>query len=152
MYVDDGGHGNNSSNFSILAFLSDINNDINSSLLKNVFIAKSWAATFLQRWIYKLLKLMLFSFSFIFIMLSSKYNIHTCIHRIEVNLIFIPICLVDRYVLFLTSNIPKRGRYINAISVPVSFDNIRLSLFENWIFFSWKKYMLYILGWYLWIF
>lgn len=48
MYVDDGGHGNTSSNFSILAFLSDINNDINSSLLKNVIIAKSWAATFLQ--------------------------------------------------------------------------------------------------------
>lgn len=48
MYVDDGGHGNISSNLSILAFLSDINNDINSSLLKNVTIAKSWAATFLQ--------------------------------------------------------------------------------------------------------
>lgn len=34
MYVDDGGQGNTSSNLSILAFLSDINNDINSSLLK----------------------------------------------------------------------------------------------------------------------
>lgn len=33
MYVDDGEHGNTNSNFSILAFLSDINNDINSSLL-----------------------------------------------------------------------------------------------------------------------
>lgn len=129
MYVHDGGHtcSNTSSNLSMFAFLSDINNDINSSLLKNVIIAKSWTAAFLQRWIYKLLKLKLFSFSFIFIMLSSNYNIHTCIHRIGINLIFIPICLVDRYVLFLTSNIPKRGRYINAISVPVSFDNIRLS-------------------------
>lgn len=127
MYVDDGEHGNTSSNLSILAFLSDINNDINSPLLKNVIIAKSWAATFLQRWIDKLLKLKFFSFSIIFIMLSSNYNIHTCIHRIGINLICIPICLVDRYVLFLTSNIPKRGRYINAISVPVSFDNIRLS-------------------------
>lgn len=87
--------------------------------LKNVIIASSWVATFLQWWIYKLLEL--FSFSFIFIMLSNNYNIHTCIHRIGINLIFIPICLVDRYVLFLTSNIPKRGRYINAISVPVSF-------------------------------
>lgn len=125
MYVDDGENGTTSNNFRILAFLSDINNDINSPLLKNVIIDKSWSATFLQWWIYKLLKL--FSFSFIFIMLSSNYNIHTCIHRIGINLIFIPICLVDRYVLFLTSNIPKRGRYINAISVPVSFDKIRLS-------------------------
>lgn len=127
MYVNDGGHSNTSSNFNIFAFLSDINNDINSPLLKNVIIAESWAATFLQRWIYKLLKLKLFSFSFIFIMLSSNYNIHICIHRIGINLTFIPICLVDKYVLFLTSNIPKRERYINAISVPVSFDNIRLS-------------------------
>lgn len=49
MYVDDGDQGNTSSHFNILAFLSDINNDINSLLLKNVIIAKSWAATFLQR-------------------------------------------------------------------------------------------------------
>lgn len=48
MYVDDGENGNTSNNFRILAFLSDINNDINSPLLKNVIIDKSWSATFLQ--------------------------------------------------------------------------------------------------------
>lgn len=29
--------------------------------------------------------------------------------------------LVDKYVMFLTSSIPKRENYINAISLPVSF-------------------------------
>lgn len=47
-----------------------------------------------------------------------------------------PSFLVDKYVLFLTSYIPKRGKYINAISVPVSFEIIRLYLYFFKIKFS----------------
>lgn len=42
-----------------------------------------------------------------------------------------PIFLVDKHILFLTSNVPKRGRYINAITVPVSFENHCFRQFWN---------------------
>lgn len=44
--------------------------------------------------------------------------------------------LVDRFVLSLTSNVHTRGRYINAIIVPVCFEDIRLFYFKISLFFK----------------
>lgn len=69
--------------------------------------------------------------------LEKASNISSLKHHNQTNKY--PFGLVDKYVLFLTSNVPKRGRYINAISVPVSFEKHRLCQFYNCYFFQHKQ-------------
>lgn len=95
--------------------------------------------TFAATLTFNIFKRLLFFFQNVFV-LQNIILYYIYIIGIKLMSIF-KIRLVDKYVLFLMSNVPNRGSYINAINVPVSFENFRICQFMNYLFFESKRIM-----------
>lgn len=95
--------------------------------------------TFAATLTFNIFKRLLFFFQNVFV-LQNIILYYIYIIGIKLMSIF-KIRLVDKYVLFLTSNVPNRGSYINAINVPVSFENFRICQFMIYLFFESRRIM-----------